>query len=91
MPGAAWSTFFTQAMALRSSVKRPLKKGDSPVDKISRPISTEYIHSVYSGKRVTSVVDERQDFHSTNQFDRDPAHSGQAPQDPKSFRKPYGR
>lgn len=74
-----------------SSVHRPTMKGDSPVDKMSKPISTEYIHSVYSGKRITSVVDARKDFHSTNQFDRDPAHSGQAPQDPKSTRKPYGR
>ncbi|PXV54089.1 hypothetical protein SAMN04487785_114133 [Dyella jiangningensis] len=61
------------------------------MEKNSRPLSTEYIHSVYSGKSTNVVVDEKKDFHSTNQFDRDPAHTGQAPQDPRSVRKPYGR
>lgn len=78
-------------MAMQSSVYGLPMKGDAPVDKLSKPISTEYIHSVYSGKSGTVVVDKSKDFHSTNQFDRDPAHSGQAPQDPKSTRKPYGR
>ena len=61
------------------------------MEKTSTPISSEYIHSVYSGKNTRRVVDERKDFHSTNQFDRDPEHSGQAPQDPKNTKKPYGR
>lgn len=61
------------------------------MEKTAKPMSTEYIHSVYAGKKATRVVDETQDFHSTNQFDRDPEHSGQAPQDPKSIRKPYRR
>jgi hypothetical protein len=62
-----------------------------PMEKTDKPISTAYIHSVYSGKDTVFVTDDKQDFHSTSQFDRDPSHSGSAPEDPKSAGKPYRR
>ncbi|HUA81041.1 MAG TPA: hypothetical protein VL997_11760 [Dyella sp.] len=47
-------------------------------------LSAATIHSVYSGKKITSVVEQAKDFKSTNNFARDAAHSGQAPEKPKT-------
>ncbi|WP_144240809.1 hypothetical protein [Dyella japonica] len=60
------------------------------MEKSDKPLSTAYIHSVYSGAEETRTVDEKSAFHSTNQFDRQPTHSGQAPENPKPARK-YSR
>jgi hypothetical protein len=54
----------------------------------SRPLSAATIHSVYSGKKVTSVVEQAKDFKSTNSFARDASHSGQAPEKPKVEKRP---
>jgi hypothetical protein len=59
------------------------------MEKIDKPLSTVDIHAVYSGGKTTRLVDEKQSFRSTSQFDRDPAHTGQAPQHPTQGRKPY--
>lgn len=57
----------------------------------SKPLSVATIHSVYSGAKVTSVVEQAKDFKSTNSFARDAAHSGQAPEKPKVEKKRPGR
>ncbi|PMQ05355.1 hypothetical protein DyAD56_08485 [Dyella sp. AD56] len=59
------------------------------MEKVDKPLSTVYIHSVYSGSKTTRLVDQKKSFQSTSQFDRDPAHSGQAPEHPTPGRKPY--
>ncbi|HKT29437.1 hypothetical protein [Dyella sp.] len=45
-----------------------------------KPLSVAAIHSVYSGKQITSVVEQAKEFKSTNNFARDAQHSGQAPE-----------
>jgi hypothetical protein len=45
-----------------------------------KPLSVAAIHSVYSGKKITSVVEQAKEFKSTNNFARDAQHSGQAPE-----------
>lgn len=50
----------------------------------SKPLSAATIHSVYSGKKITSVVEQAKHFKSTNSFARDSSHSGQAPEKPKT-------
>lgn len=54
-------------------------------------LSAATIHSVYSGKKITSVVEQAKDFKSTNNFARDAAHSGHAPEKPKTERKKSSR
>jgi hypothetical protein len=44
------------------------------------------IHSVYSGKKVGSVVEHATQFKSTKQFVRDPAHTGHAPVNPRDLK-----
>ncbi|WP_146745266.1 hypothetical protein [Dyella jiangningensis] len=56
-----------------------------------KPLSAATIHSVYAGKTISSVVDPSKDFRSTNRFARDPAHSGQAPQQPRNEKTPFRR
>lgn len=41
------------------------------------------IHSVYSSKKIGSVVEHATKFQSTKRFARDPEHTGQAPVNPK--------
>jgi hypothetical protein len=57
----------------------------------SKPLSAAVIHSVYSGKKITSVVEQAKDFKSTNSFARDAMHPGQAPEKPKTEGKRSGR
>lgn len=57
------------------------------MEKTEKTLSTAYIHSIYSGSKTTRAIDDKSAFHSTNQFDRDPTHSGQAPENPKPGRK----
>lgn len=45
-----------------------------------KPLSVAAIHSVYSGKKITSVVEQAKEFKSTNNFARDAQHPGQAPE-----------
>lgn len=52
-----------------------------------RPLSAATIHSVYSGKKITPVVEQAKGFKSTNSFARDATHSGQAPEKPKVEKK----
>lgn len=56
-----------------------------------KPLSVAAIHSVYSGKKITSVVEQAKDFKSTNNFARDAQHSGQAPEKPKVEKKKPSR
>ncbi len=50
----------------------------------SPPILTAAaIHSVYSSKKIDSVVENATTFQSTQRFIRDPAHTGHAPLNPK--------
>jgi hypothetical protein len=63
-----------------------IRMNDTP-----KPLSAETIHSVYTGKKISSVVDPSKDFRSTNRFARDPAHSGHAPQQPKNEKGPFRR
>jgi hypothetical protein len=49
----------------------------------NKPLTAAVIHSVYSGKKVSPVVEEAKGFQSTQRFARDPSHSGQAPERPK--------
>jgi|GEM_PF-2324593 hypothetical protein len=42
------------------------------------------IHAVYSSKKVDSVAEHATQFHSTKRFARDPAHTGQAPLNPRN-------
>jgi hypothetical protein len=48
-----------------------------------KPLTAAHIHSIYAGKKVSSAVDEAKEFQSTKRFERDPSHSGQAPEHPK--------
>jgi len=57
----------------------------------TKPLSAATIHSVYSGKKISSVVDQAKEFKSTNRFERDPSHSGEAPQLPKVNKGPFRR
>lgn len=41
------------------------------------------IHSVYSGKKIDSAAEHATRFQSTKRFARDPAHTGQAPLNPR--------
>ena len=52
-----------------------------------KPLSASVIHSVYSGTKITSVVEQAKGFKSTNSFARDASHSGQAPEKPKVEKK----
>ncbi|MBD8899014.1 hypothetical protein [Rhodanobacter sp. DHG33] len=45
------------------------------------------IHAVYSSKKVNAVTEDAGQFHSTKRFARDPAHTGQAPQNPKDKKR----
>jgi hypothetical protein len=56
-----------------------------------KPLSAATIHSVYSGDKVTSAVEQAKEFKSTNSFARDAMHSGQAPEKPKATSKRPGR
>jgi hypothetical protein len=53
----------------------------------SSPLSAAVIHSVYSGKKISLVVEQSKDFQSTKQFARDSAHPGHAPEKPKVEKK----
>ncbi|MBD8873839.1 hypothetical protein [Rhodanobacter sp. DHB23] len=44
------------------------------------------IHAVYSSKKIDSVVEHATSFQSTKRFVRDPAHTGQAPLNPKDLK-----
>ena len=59
-----------------------IRMNDTP-----KPMSASTIHSIYSGTKITSAVEQAKDFKSTNRFMRDPAHSGQAPEKPKVEKK----
>ncbi|GLQ93497.1 hypothetical protein GCM10007901_24480 [Dyella acidisoli] len=63
-----------------------LRMKDTP-----QSLSAATIHSVYSGKKITSAVDQAKNFKSTNSFARDAAHSGQAPEKGKVEKKRSGR
>jgi hypothetical protein len=52
-----------------------------------RPLSVADIHSVFSGKKIISVVEQAKDFKSTNSFARDASHSGQAPEKPAAEKR----
>jgi hypothetical protein len=52
-----------------------------------KPLSVSTIHSVYSGTKITSAVEQAKDFKSTNRFQRDASHTGQAPEKPKVEKK----
>ncbi|RUL75941.1 hypothetical protein [Dyella choica] len=52
-----------------------------------KPLSVATIHSVYSGAKITSVVEQAKNFKSTNSFARDASHSGQAPEKAKVEKK----
>jgi len=56
-----------------------------------KPLSASTIHSVYSGTKITSAVEQAKGFKSTNRFMRDASHSGQAPEKPKVEKKPSRR
>jgi hypothetical protein len=60
---------------------------DIRMSETPKPLSAAAIHSVYSGAKVVSVVEQAKDFKSTNSFARDPAHSGKAPEKPKAEKK----
>ncbi|MBE1162846.1 hypothetical protein [Dyella acidiphila] len=53
----------------------------------SKPLTAATIHSVYSGAKVVSVVEQAKDFKSTNSFARDATHPGTAPEKPKAEKK----
>jgi hypothetical protein len=55
-----------------------IRMNDTP-----KPLSASTIHSIYSGTKITSAVEQAKDFKSTNRFARDATHSGQAPEKPK--------
>ncbi|HET7330217.1 hypothetical protein [Dyella sp.] len=52
-----------------------------------KPLSAATIHSIYSGSKVTTAVDQAKDFKSTNNFARDATHTGQAPEKPSMEKK----
>jgi hypothetical protein len=52
-----------------------------------KPLSAAAIHSVYAGKKISSVVDQAKDFQSTKRFARDSSHPGHAPEKPKTDKK----
>lgn len=52
-----------------------------------KPLSAATIHSIYSGTKITTAVDQAKDFKSTNNFARDAAHPGQAPEKPSLEKK----
>lgn len=56
-----------------------------------KPLSAATIHSIYSGKKVSTAVEQAKDFKSTNRFARDAAHTGQAPQKPNAEKGPFRR
>lgn len=56
-----------------------------------KPLSAATIHSIYAGRKITSVVEQAKGFKSTNSFARDASHSGQAPEKPKVEKKPFSR
>jgi|GEM_PF-574792 len=56
-----------------------------------KPLSAAAIHSVYSGEKIVSAVDQAKNFKSTNRFARDGLHSGQAPTKNKVEGKRSGR
>ena len=56
-----------------------------------KTLSVAAIHSVYSGNKITSAVEQAKDFKSTNSFARDASHSGQAPAKAKEEKKRTGR
>ncbi|GGA29274.1 hypothetical protein [Dyella nitratireducens] len=56
-----------------------------------KPLSAATIHSVYSGKKITSAVEQAKDFKSTNSFARDASHTGQAPEKAKVEKKRFSR
>lgn len=76
----------------RSMVDNPLtiqlgiRMNDTP-----KPLSAAAIHSVYSGEKIVSAVDQAKNFKSTNRFARDVLHSGQAPTKNKVEGKRSGR
>lgn len=57
----------------------------------NEPLSAEAIHSLYAGKKAQVFVRDDKKFKSTSQFDRDPAHTGQAPAAPKAEKGPFRR
>lgn len=96
----------TSSLCQRTSIRRHAERGawfgcmvDGPPAKFigirmndaPKPLSAATIHSVYSGKTISAVVDETKDFQSTKRFARDPAHSGQSPQQPKNEKGPFRR
>jgi len=66
-------------------------RGRHRVNDTDKPLSAATIHSVYSGKKISSVVDPTKEFKSTNRFVRDPSHTGEAPQQPKAGKGPFRR
>ncbi|WP_147293368.1 hypothetical protein [Dyella monticola] len=52
-----------------------------------KPLSAATIHSVYSGDKVTSAVEQAKEFKSTNNFARDALHPGRPPEKPKTSGK----
>ena len=53
-------------------------------------LSAATIHSVYSGQKITSAVEQAKNFKSTNSFARDAAHPGQAHEKAKVEKKRSG-
>jgi len=64
----------------------PLTLQATRMSKSPPTLTTADIHSVYSGKKVESVVDASTSFKSTKQFVRDPAHPGHAPVNPRDLK-----
>jgi hypothetical protein len=53
------------------------------MSKLPPTLTVADIHSVYSGKKIDSVVEHAKHFQSTKRFARDASHSGQAPERPQ--------
>jgi hypothetical protein len=48
-----------------------------------KPLSAAVIHSVYSGQKISPVVEQAKEFQSTKRFARESSHPGHAPEKPK--------
>jgi len=64
-----------------------VRSAGMPMIETPKPLSAAVIHSVYSGRKVSPVVEQAKDFQSTKRFARDAAHPGHAPEKPKAEKK----
>lgn len=89
--GHAKSPFTLRSPRIGSMVDVPLTLQADRMSQSPPTLTVADIHSVYSGKKVESVVEHATRFQSTKRFARDAAHTGQAPSNPRDKKGAHRR